>query len=100
MAKIAEKYADRIILTSDNSRSESIKDIISDIIRGFDKGSYEIRENRSDAIKRAILDANDGDIVAIIGKGPEKYNIDKQGYHYYNEKDVIIDALKERSGKN
>ena len=100
MAKIAEKYADRIILTSDNSRSESTKDIISDIIRGFDKGSYEIRENRSDAIKRAILDANDGDIVAIIGKGPEKYNIDKQGYHYYNEKDVIIDALKERSGKN
>lgn len=100
MAQIAEKYADRIILTADNSRGETTKDIISDIIQGFDKGSYEIREDRTDAIRRAIIDAKDGDIVAIIGKGPEKYNIDSRGYHYYNEKEIIMDALKERSGKN
>ena len=97
MAKAAEKYADRIILTSDNSRGESTKDIISDIIRGFDKGCYEIKENRSEAIRSAILDAKDGDIVAVIGKGPEKYNIDKSGYHYFNEKEIIMSSLSERA---
>lgn len=96
MAEIAEKYADRIILTADNSRNESTKDIITDIIRGFKKGSYEIKEDRSEAIRCAILGAQDGDIVAIIGKGPEKYNIDKDGYHPFDEKETVCSALRER----
>ena len=59
MASIAEKYADRIIVTSDNSRKESTKDIISDIISGFNKGSYEIKENREEAIIAAVSEAKD-----------------------------------------
>lgn len=96
MAKIAEQYADRVILTADNSRSESIRDIISDIIRGFERGSYEIKENREDAIRSAIIGAKDGDIIAIIGKGPEKYNIDRNGYHPFDEREIINNALAER----
>lgn len=96
MAGIAEKYADRIILTSDNSRNEDTKEIIADIIKGFDKGCYEIKETRADAIQSAILEAKTGDIVAIIGKGPERYNIDKDGYHYFNEKKQVLSALKDR----
>ena len=96
MAAIAEKYASRIILTSDNSRNESISDIISDIIRGFKQGKYEIIENRKDAIRAAILCANDGDIVAVIGKGPETYNIDINGYSDFNEKEIVMSALEER----
>lgn len=99
MAKIAERYADRIILTADNSRSESTKDIISDIIRGFDKGNYEVKERREEAIFSAILSADDGDTVAIIGKGPEKYNIDKDGYHRFDERAIIMSALKKRGGE-
>lgn len=98
MAKIAEEYADRIIVTSDNSRSEDPKDIISDIIRGFDRGNYEIREDRTTAINTAITQAEDGDIVAIIGKGAEKYNIDKTGYHPFDEKEIISKALAKRNG--
>ncbi|MBO7195774.1 MAG: UDP-N-acetylmuramoyl-L-alanyl-D-glutamate--2,6-diaminopimelate ligase [Clostridia bacterium] len=98
MANIAEKYADRIILTADNSRNESTKDIISDIIAGFEKGSYEIKENRENAIFSAILGAEDGDIVAIIGKGPEEYNIDKDGYHRFVEKEIVNAALTKRNG--
>ena len=97
MAKISEQYADRIILTADNSRSENTRDIISDIIKGFERGSYEIKENREDAIHSAILCAEDGDIVAIIGKGPEKYNIDKNGYHPFDEQDIIHKALAKRN---
>ncbi len=97
MARIAEEYADRIILTADNSRSESTKDIISDIIRGFQRGNYEIKERRGEAITSAILDANEGDIIAVIGKGPEKYNIDKDGYHPFDEREIIRSALKLRA---
>ena len=96
MAKIAEQYADRVILTADNSRKESTKNIISDIIQGFERGSYEIKENREDAIRSAIIGAKDGDIVAIIGKGPEKYNIDSNGYHPFDEREIINNALAER----
>ena len=96
MAAIAEKYANRIILTSDNSRSESVKDIISDIIRGFKCGNYEVIENRHDAIRAALLCADDGDLVAIIGKGPEKYNIDINGYSDFDEKKIVMSALEER----
>ena len=96
MAAIAEKYANRIIITSDNSRSEDTKDIISDIIRGFKRGNYEVIENRRDAIRAALLCADDGDVVAIIGKGPEKYNIDSNGYSDFDEKKIVMSALEER----
>lgn len=96
MAKIAELYADRIILTSDNSRNEDTKKIFADIILGFEGGNYEIKENREAAITSAILEAKQGDIVAIIGKGPEKYNIDKDGYHPFDERQIINSALRKR----
>ena len=96
-AAIAEKYADRIIVTSDNSRNEDTKDIISDIIRGFKEKSYEICEDRGRAIYEAIITAEDGSVIAIIGKGAEKYNIDKEGYHPFDEKKIVHSALKQRS---
>ncbi len=99
MAAAAEKYADRIIVTTDNPRTEDPKDIISDIIRGFNRGSYEIKESRRDAITYAITQADKGDIVAIIGKGPERYNIDKNGYSEFNEKEIVLEALSCRRGK-
>jgi UDP-N-acetylmuramoyl-L-alanyl-D-glutamate--2,6-diaminopimelate ligase len=96
MAKIAERYADRVIVTSDNPRNENIKEIISDIIRGFQGENYTVIENRKDAIRAAILGANNGEIIAVIGKGCEKYYIDQYGYHEYNESDIIKSALTER----
>lgn len=96
MAKIAEKYADRVIVTSDNSRSEDIKDIIWDITRGFEGGNYRVVENRKEAIRTAVLSADEGDLVAVIGKGVERYYIDQSGYHDYSESETIRTALAER----
>ena len=53
-------------------------------------------ENRRQAIHSALLNAKDGEIVAIVGKGPEKYNLDKNGYQEFNEREVIASTLRER----
>lgn len=100
MAEIAEKYADRIIVTTDNSRNEDPGDIISDIIKGFHTKNYEIDEDRSRAIKRAILTSKKNDVIAVIGKGCESYNIDRNGYSDFNEKEIIKSALEERRHMN
>ena len=96
MAEISEKYADKIIITTDNSRNENPKEIISDIIKGFQSKSYEVDEDRERAITTAILNARDGDVVAVIGKGAEGYNIDNDGYHDFDEKKIIKNALLKR----
>lgn len=97
IAKIVEKYADTIIVTSDNSRDEDFNRIIDDIKEGFSTDKYLIIKDRSEAINQAILCANDGDIVAIIGKGAEAYNIDQDGYHIFNEHVIVDTALKSRN---
>ena len=97
MGTIAEKYADIIIVTEDNSRSESFNKICSDILsKVISPEKFIVIESRSEAIKKAVLLAGDDDIIALIGKGDEKYIIDNSGYHQYSEKAVVVHALKER----
>lgn len=99
-AAISEKYSDLSIVTSDNSRNESSEKIIREIVSGFSKNSnFEVIENRKEAIRRAISLASDSDIVAIIGKGHERYNIDSDGYHKFDEKEIVKSALSERHKK-
>ena len=97
MAKIAERYADYTYVTADNSRNENTLDIIDDIIKGFEGNLYEIIPDRKNAIRYAIISAGVGDIVAIIGKGSEKYNIDKNGCQPFNENEIIKEAIRDRS---
>lgn len=100
MAKIAENHSDLIIVTTDNSRNESVADILSDILEGFEETKKrKVITSRKSAIKNAILTANPGDVVAIIGKGHERYNIDKNGYHDFDERSIIKEALSERKGR-
>lgn len=91
MAKIAEFYADHVIVTEDNSRLESITDIFSDIRLGF-HCSKDILfiENRSDAIHYALKHADKNAIVLLAGKGHEKY-LDKNGEKIrYDEREVVM----------
>ncbi|MBE6643995.1 MAG: UDP-N-acetylmuramoyl-L-alanyl-D-glutamate--2,6-diaminopimelate ligase [Ruminococcaceae bacterium] len=99
MAAAAEKYSDFVIVTSDNSRSESEIEIIQDILQGFkDTSNRVVITSRDSAIEYAILSAKSNDIVAIIGKGHERYNYDKNGVHYFDERKCINKAFRKRRG--
>ncbi len=74
MARIAESLADRIVLTTDNPRSELPEEIISDMLAGLDQPEKaEVIAEREAAIRKAILESRAGDIVLIAGKGHETW---------------------------
>ncbi len=96
MAAIAERYSDTVTVTSDNPRGEDPDEIIRDTVSGFKGNGYTVIPDRSEAIRHAILAARDGDIIVVAGKGHEKYVCDKEGYHHFDEKEIIFTALKQR----
>lgn len=84
MAKVAEEYADRIIVTSDNPRTENPESIIGDIMKGFEHSDKVISiTNRKEAIKHAVDEASENEIILIAGKGHEDYQeIHGERYHF------------------
>jgi len=97
IAEIATRIADKIIITSDNSRTEDPKKIIEDILGGVDKSSnYIVIENRKEAIEYAIMNAKEGEIILIAGKGHEDYEINAQGKHSFSERQIITEAFEKR----
>jgi UDP-N-acetylmuramoyl-L-alanyl-D-glutamate--2,6-diaminopimelate ligase len=75
MASIAERFADRVIVTSDNPRTEDPAAILREICAGFHHSRYEREADRARAIHLAIMSAQPGDTVLIAGKGHETYQI-------------------------
>ena len=78
MARVAEDLADRVIITSDNPRNEDPQQIIDEIIAGLsDTGRRwaQVQPDRREAIRQAIDQACDGDVVLIAGKGHEQYQV-------------------------
>src|SRR5438128_7384043 len=73
MGEIADRHADYAIITSDNPRKEDPNAIIADIDKGFRSEPYEKIVDRTEAITRAIEQAEPRDIVLIAGKGHENY---------------------------
>jgi UDP-N-acetylmuramoyl-L-alanyl-D-glutamate--2,6-diaminopimelate ligase len=74
MAKIAEQYADHVIVTDDNPRHESPEQIVADILVGFTQLKQVIvQHDRSKAIQEIIQCAVPGDCILIAGKGAETY---------------------------
>lgn len=90
MAKIAEKYADKVIVTEDNNRFENIDNIFSDIKKGFNNvDQHKFIPSRRDAIEYAIEKSKIGDIILLAGKGHECY-LDKNGVkEYFDEREVV-----------
>lgn len=97
MGSIAVRYADYVIVTSDNPRSEDPDEIIKDILVGADgtKTPVKVITNRIDAIKYAISIAQPKDIVVLAGKGHETYQILNTGTIHLDEREVVFEALSE-----
>lgn len=94
MAAIAERYAQHVIVTSDNPRDENPQHIIDDIVSGFSgDSSYEIIVDREAAIHQAIRQANINDIVIIAGKGHEDYQIIGNKKFPFSDQHVARSAL-------
>lgn len=92
MAKVSLELSDKVILTSDNPRSENPEDIINDMKEGIDDDllskSLSIT-NRKEAIKTACLLAKSGDIILIAGKGHETYQ-EINGVKYdFDDREVV-----------
>jgi UDP-N-acetylmuramoyl-L-alanyl-D-glutamate--2,6-diaminopimelate ligase len=75
MGHMAETYSDRVILTSDNPRSEDPNKIIDEMALGMKTERFAKIPDREEAIKLAIEMARDGDIILLAGKGHENYQI-------------------------
>jgi UDP-N-acetylmuramoyl-L-alanyl-D-glutamate--2,6-diaminopimelate ligase len=75
MGEIAARYADRIVVTNDNPRSEDPQKIVDEIVGGIGAHPYDVVLDRREAIERAIFEAEPGDVVLVAGKGHEKYQI-------------------------
>ena len=99
MGNAAERYADKIILTNDNPRSEDPMDIIRDILRGVKSKPTYIDTDRARVVKNMVISAETDEVIAIVGKGVEKYFIDGSGYHKYDEMMLIRDTLSKRGEK-
>lgn len=95
MGKIAQKYSDLAIITSDNPRYEEPNEIIKDILIGIDKNkeNYIVIVDRKDAIKEAIQRAKEGDIVLIAGKGHENYQIIRDEIVEFDDKLISKEIL-------
>ena len=74
MGKVADHRADKIIVTSDNPRSESPEKIIDQVLLGISRDVSAVVDRR-DAIRTAITDAQPDDVILIAGKGHEDYQI-------------------------
>lgn len=99
--EIVGNNSDYIYLTSDNPQFESVYDICMDIAKYIkQKDKFEIIENRKEAINKAIMNANDGDIVVLLAKGGEKYiQINNENIEYEGDLEIAKQALKKKSEK-
>jgi UDP-N-acetylmuramoyl-L-alanyl-D-glutamate--2,6-diaminopimelate ligase len=98
MGKIAHEYCDKIILTSDNPRDENPDDIVANILDGIsDKSKVHIDINRKEAIKTAIHTATKDDVVLVLGKGDEEYQVVYDKKFIFNDKDIISNYLNSLS---
>jgi UDP-N-acetylmuramoyl-L-alanyl-D-glutamate--2,6-diaminopimelate ligase len=99
MARIAGQYADYVIATSDNPRTEDPERILDDVEEGFrssgvGKSRYERIADRRLAIQKAVEMASPGDVVLIAGKGHETYQIVGGVTHPFDDRLVAQEAIR------
>lgn len=97
MAAVSEKYADRIFVTSDNSRTEKTEDILEDIRKGFSNNGLAkalFISDRKEAIRTAITLAPEGSVILLAGKGHETYQIIGTEHRHFDEREIVNEVFK------
>ncbi|MES2628548.1 MAG: UDP-N-acetylmuramoyl-L-alanyl-D-glutamate--2,6-diaminopimelate ligase [Bacteroidota bacterium] len=97
MAAIAAENSDRVILTSDNPRTEDPRAILEEMKAGIQPQyymRYTIMEDRGEAIKAACMESKPGDIILIAGKGHETYQEIQGVKHPFNDLEIVTQMLK------
>ncbi|MBQ8545781.1 MAG: UDP-N-acetylmuramoyl-L-alanyl-D-glutamate--2,6-diaminopimelate ligase [Clostridia bacterium] len=96
IGKICSAYADVLIITSDNSRGEEPMAIIRDILSGVDKSKMHlIIPSRKQAILYGANMLKEDNVLLLLGKGHENYEIDKNGKHFFDERLILDEAFKQ-----
>jgi UDP-N-acetylmuramoyl-L-alanyl-D-glutamate--2,6-diaminopimelate ligase len=100
MGEIASRLADRVILTSDNPRSEKPEAILDDMERGIAGAkNYERIADRREAIARAVASASGEDVIVIAGKGHETYQVVGDRVVHFDDREEAELALRKRDEK-
>lgn len=94
MGAIAEQYADIAIVTDDNPRTEDPAVIVNDILAGMvNAGLAHVIQGRAEAVTSAIMQAQEGDLVLLAGKGHEDYQIVGHRRLDYSDRTTTIALL-------
>ena len=96
MGETAAKYSDFVILTSDNPREEPEQQIIDHALPGVlrTKKPYRVILDRYEAIAWALSFCQAGDILMLLGKGHEDYQVLDYGSIYFNEREIVQQLAK------
>ena len=94
MGRIATEKSDWVIFTNDNPRTEDPEKIMQDIIKGVEQTNYEVILDRHEAIKKALDKINKDDIVLILGKGHEDYQILGHEKVHFDDSEEIKNYIK------
>ena len=95
MAAVAEKLSDRLVVTSDNPRTEEPEAIIEDILKGLTSRSKTlVITDRREAIRTAIMTAPDKATILLAGKGHETYQVVGQEKRHFDEKEIVEETFK------
>ena len=97
MGEVSSKLADLTVVTSDNPRDEEPEAIIEDILVGVKKadGEYVTIPDRKEAIRYCMVNAQDGDVVVLAGKGHEDYQEIKGKKYHMDERELIAEIIEE-----
>ena len=96
MAHIAEEYSDIAIYTNDNPRCEDPNEIIKDMLQGVKKDNHLVIMDRHEAIIKGIDMLEENDILLILGKGHEDYQIIGKEKIHFSDKEIVLENIKER----
>ena len=98
MGRIAAGLSDAVVITSDNPRDEDPQSIIDEILTGVEKGRvFSVERDRRKAIRTALGQAREGDVVLVAGKGHEDYQVVGTTKHHFDDREEIELFIRENT---